>query len=550
MPAMARVQGWRRRAVVLGVVLGALAAGDPARAEVNVGLVPGNAYNAQERLVRGLGAKQERYEVEYSLDPAGSDPKVVALRRRLSEAMSAGVKPLVLLNAHDLHPGQLSPATYAAGVERWAEFLEPSGAFMAGRDPKLLADLELWNEPYLWFMHGANPVDPAAYAAHVKAASARIRAVSGRLRIAIAADTTGIRRDGTQVRWIEGLYAAGLTNAMFDLVAAHPYAYRRALDASPEDRWAFGRLRRIIERFRANGYRDRFILSEYGAPSGPSSDTSVVLGADEWGQDEFWRRSLALLNATPLYRDNVETVYAYCGFDFGSGADSGDHMGLFRWVDRRDQDASSVADLAPKLVRDTLSAKMGTSVVPGAYPDRPSGSRLKLNGPTELEHRWDPLPGASGGYVVELKRPDGRYVRSTVPAGTTRKVHTGLAAGGYGVTVRALSSPDDGRGRWAGWTEATVGPLAASFPSAPRRHRSWSTGDAYAEHAWDPVAGADAYEVVLQSPGRPDAYRRTTQTSYRWTGLQNGRGYRVGVIALKGTAAGAWAGEIPITPSP
>ncbi|CAA9511484.1 MAG: hypothetical protein AVDCRST_MAG30-2510 [uncultured Solirubrobacteraceae bacterium] len=543
------MRGQRRRstypfAAVLAALLALLAASPSAQGGVNVGLVLAEPYNELVGLSNDFGAKQHRFDVPYTRDPASAAPRVASL-------IADGVKPVLLLNG-PTYPSATDPAAYGAAAGAWAEYYKPGGAFMAGKDINLLPDFELWNEPYVNWIGGAGANgNPASYAALVKAASPRIRQASPRFRIIIGGEITGLAGGGyPEQDWVAGLYGAGLTNAMFDLVTAHPYGYYRPLNASPEDRWGFPRLQRIIERFKARGFDGRFMITEHGHPSGPASETDLPLGGTEAGQERYWRETLATIDSTPLYRDNIETVFAYQPFDWGDGSSVEHHFGLYKWVHRQDQNGSG-GDLAPKQALAFVRGRTRASIVPGVFPDGPRRHRVKRNPSNTIEHAWEPLPGATAGYVAALLRPDGTTWYSSVPAGTTRKVWPNLPSGTYRVDVRGAATGSSA-GRYTGrLTESAAAP-SRTHPQAPARLRVWARGNDYLEPAWDPVAGGNgSYVVVLKSAGMPDYYRLVSGTSYRWTGLTRGRTYRISVAAKNSSGTtGGYAPEISGVPSP
>lgn len=331
---------------VVAAVVAVLAATTraPAAHALNVGVNAGfpmlNSSAPLNRALLSLHARQWREELQYRPSPPGSAPRPgplagrpfssPSIARAVRYAMDHRARVLVTLDLPDgLTPHTVDAQGFAAFVDAIARYFRPGGPFEQSltcaersRYPDYLPDLELLNEPYL-----QSDSTPADYARIVQLASSRIRQASPDFRIVIAGDTLQI---GSGENFVAGLYAAGLTNDMFDLVTVHPYGWDAGRTThSPPDDYNLQRLTRVIQSFRQAGFRGRFILSEHGSPSAGYTVSAHARQDGQVlprygglaGQLRFWQESVALFEHNPLYRRSLETVYAYnIADEDGSGA--------------------------------------------------------------------------------------------------------------------------------------------------------------------------------------------------------------------------------------
>jgi len=152
---------------------------------------------------------------------------VAAARAKLN------VLPLLLGTPWWAGPGQFAlpndPSAFGAFAARAAARYGPGGAFWRAHrhlDGRLAPRwFELWNEPYYRFF-STSGVDPARYAAMVRAAATAGRAANPATRWLMAADLTYLDPSGRRHDWLPALVAAdpGLLG-LVDGVAVHPYAF-------------------------------------------------------------------------------------------------------------------------------------------------------------------------------------------------------------------------------------------------------------------------------------------------------------------------------------
>ena len=207
-----------------GLVLNALGAGSERRRRIELGRA------------QALGVRWIREELSWSTierSPGryrwGSFDAlmVAAARARLH------VLPLLLGTPWWAGAGHFAlpndPRRFGAFAARAAARYGPDGAFWRAH-PRLDRGLapqwfEIWNEPYYRFFSQTG-VDPARYAAMVRAATVDGRAANRATRWLMAADLTYLDASGRRQRWLLALAAAdpGLMR-LVDGVAVHPYAY-------------------------------------------------------------------------------------------------------------------------------------------------------------------------------------------------------------------------------------------------------------------------------------------------------------------------------------
>jgi len=197
--------------------------------------------------------------------------------------------------------------------------------------PRLPAThFELWNEPYLNAFTN-NDVDPARYAALVKAATTAGRAANPRARFLMAAETFYTAAPGDDRSWIDALYEAQPDlGRYFDAVAVHPYSSHQSpalYTGGPDTRFQFGRIAEIVGSLTAHGAVGKPLwITEIGWATCPGSDDCI---------SEARQRS----HVTTLFDEirakhstYVEAVFYYHLHDFGAGDpdDKEEWFGLLR----------------------------------------------------------------------------------------------------------------------------------------------------------------------------------------------------------------------------
>ena len=207
-----------------GLVLNALGAGSASR------------RRGELTRARALGVRWIREELSWSsVEPSPGRYRwqrfdtlmVAASRARLH------VLPLLLGTPWWAGPGNFAlpndPSAFGAFAAHAAARYGPGGTFWRTH-PRLDRRLapqwfELWNEPYYRFF-STTGVDPARYAAMVRAATVDGRAANRATRWLMAADLTYLDASGRRQQWLPALAAAdpGLM-ALIDGVAVHPYGF-------------------------------------------------------------------------------------------------------------------------------------------------------------------------------------------------------------------------------------------------------------------------------------------------------------------------------------
>lgn len=239
----------------------------PARSDLAVGLnfdfQSGDKQSRANgaRLVRRSGATIARDDFQWSIiEPRRgqydwSQPDAI-----VAAAAGGGLRTLPILGGTPAWAGPdenampTDPADYARFATRVVERYGPGGVFWREHpklDPALAIEwFELYNEPYLQPTNPDGP-DPAAYARTVRAAVPAARAANPRARFLLAADTTGVNREGRETPWLTALYdAVPDLGRYFDGVAVHPYADEQSptrYRSGGRERWQTPRIEEMRE---------------------------------------------------------------------------------------------------------------------------------------------------------------------------------------------------------------------------------------------------------------------------------------------------------------
>ena len=256
---------------------------------------------------------------------------VAAARARLN------VLPLLLGTPSWAGPASFGlprdPAAFGAFAAHAAARYGPGGTFWRAH-PRLDARLaprwfELWNEPYTT-AYSTGGVDPARYAAMVRAATVDGRAANRSTRWLMAADLTYLDTSGQRHEWLPALAAAdpGLMR-LVDGVAVHPYVFGTpgADDSIP--------LPFRFERIDAIGRQ----LAQLGAARAPLWITEIGWSTcdkrPDCGSEQEQAQRIADLFARVRSRPlsaHVRAVFVYHLHDFPGRAESDReaHYGLLR----------------------------------------------------------------------------------------------------------------------------------------------------------------------------------------------------------------------------
>lgn len=255
---------------------------------------------------------------------------IAAARARLH------VLPLLLGTPRWAGPGWFSlpndTAAYGAFAAAAAARYGPGGTFWRAHrslDSRYAPQwFELWNEPY-YLSYSRSGVDPARYAAMVRAATTAGRAANPAARFLTAADLTYQDASGARRNWLEALVAAdpGLMG-LIDGVAVHPYMYGSPDSPSVPVAFSFARVDAIANE-----------LTRLGAPRAPlwiteigwsTCDVRPNCGSEhdqaQWLADVFTRVRRRPLSA------RVRALFVYHLHDFPGRAasDREAHYGLLR----------------------------------------------------------------------------------------------------------------------------------------------------------------------------------------------------------------------------
>jgi len=207
-----------------GLVLNAIGAGSERRRRIELGRA------------RALGVRWIREELPWgSIERTPGRYRWRAFDTLMVAAARADlhVLPLVLGTPRWAGPGHFAlpddPRAFGAFAARAAARYGPGGTFWRIH-PQLDGRLapqwfELWNEPYYRFF-STTGVDPARYAAMVRAATVAGRAANRATHWLMAADLTYLDSAGRRQHWLPALAAAdpGLMR-LIDGVAVHPYVF-------------------------------------------------------------------------------------------------------------------------------------------------------------------------------------------------------------------------------------------------------------------------------------------------------------------------------------
>jgi hypothetical protein len=196
----------------------------------------GRRRRSELERARALGVRWIREELSWaSIERAPGRFRWRRFDALMVAASRAGlhVLPLLLGTPRWAGPAPFAlpddPQRFGAFAARAAARYGPGGAFWRAH-PELDGRLapqwfELWNEPYLRFF-STTGVDPARYAAMVRAATVAGHAANPATRWLMAAELTYLDGAGRRQRWLPALAAAdpGLMR-LIDGAAVHPYGF-------------------------------------------------------------------------------------------------------------------------------------------------------------------------------------------------------------------------------------------------------------------------------------------------------------------------------------
>jgi polysaccharide biosynthesis protein PslG len=203
------------------------------------------------------------------------------------------------------------PPGFAAFVARAVSRYGPHGALWRAH-PRLpyrpAVWFEIWNEPYLAQFSDGGP-KPAAYAKLFKLSVMAGRKASPQARFLIAADTSGLTKNGDSIPWVDTMYRTVPDLGRYvDGVAVHPYSSRSplVLTGGGPQRYEFRRIETLRGMFIAHGTDRPFWITEVGwatCPGNPSNCVTEEQQATYTGQvlDEVRRNYSAWVKAVFFY---------------------------------------------------------------------------------------------------------------------------------------------------------------------------------------------------------------------------------------------------------
>ncbi len=225
-----------------------------------------------------------------------------------------------------------NPARFGTFAAHAAARYGPGGTFWRSH-PRLDARyapqwFELWNEPYLEHF-STDGVDPARYAAMVRAATVDGRAANPATRWLMEADLTYLDAAGGRRRWLEAIAAADPElMRLVDGVAVHPYMFGSPDDGSVPLEFNFDRIDAIADVLaRLGAGKVPLWITELGwSTCDKRPDCGSETDQATWLADAFTR-----VRSRPLSA-RVRALFVYHLNDFPGRAvsDREAHYGLLR----------------------------------------------------------------------------------------------------------------------------------------------------------------------------------------------------------------------------
>jgi hypothetical protein len=190
----------------------------------------------------------------------------------------------------------------------------------------------LWNEPNLTFEWGFRPVDPAGYAALLRAVYPRAKQADPNMIVLGGALAPTLEPDNSpngmnDLAFLQKMYDAGAA-PYFDALAAHAYGLRSPADEPPApDRLNFRRVELVREVMARNGDASKPIyVTEAGWNDSPRWNQSVrpaqridyTLAAYQWAEEHWpWCKVVAMWAFRyPAAMNNYHDNFVFVGVDF------------------------------------------------------------------------------------------------------------------------------------------------------------------------------------------------------------------------------------------
>ena len=178
-------------------------------------------------------------------------------------------------------------------------------ATVAARYQGRIAAYQIWDQPNIWPYWGEQDIDPAAYAALLKAGYQAIKQADPRavvLSAGLAPNVEPGGRNMSDVLFLDGMYRAG-AKPYFDVLGAKPYGFW----SGPEDRWVspatlnFSRLILLRETMVQHGDGDKAVWAvEMGWNALPEEWTGPP---SPWGTDTEAKQADRLAGAIRRARE-------------------------------------------------------------------------------------------------------------------------------------------------------------------------------------------------------------------------------------------------------
>ena len=169
-------------------------------------------------------------------------------------------------------------------------------------------------------------------------------------------------------------------------------------------------------------------------------------------------------------------------------------------------------------------------------------------GATSITLSWSALDGAESYELYRWHASQSWWIRIGGALTATTYSDTGLAAGTYYYSVRAVNA--GGASPWSDNVQATpIDPGGTQPPTAAPTLSAQAAGATSVTLTWSAVDGASGYELWRYDSSWSQVGGALTTTTYSDGGLTSGRTYYYVVRATNAAGAGPWSNYAQATPS-